>query len=318
MLRFVIQRLATSAVVLLAISVLLFGLIHAAPGSPLDMYFDPASFAGTDRAAALRTAQAELGLDKPLPVQYAYWLQNTVTGDLGISTETGRPVLTVMLERLQNSLALMIPSLLIALVLGLLGGVWAAVRRNSAVDYALAGVSLVSLSIPPFFLGLVLIYVFGVTLEWLPTAGMNEPGGGFVSGLRHVIMPASILGLASAAGYLRWTRSSMLDVLDRDHMQTARSKGLSSQRILWRHGAHNALIPIVTVVAMSIPQLFGGAVIVEQIFSWPGMGRLALSAITTRDYPVLMGFVMFIAVLVVLCNLLADLLYAVIDPRIRV
>lgn len=317
MLRYILGRLVISIVVLLGISVLLFALVRSAPGDPLDMYFDPMTFQGPDREGAIAAARAQLGLDKPLPVQFFIWLGDALQGNLGRSLVSGRPVSTVMMERLQNSSSLMLAALVVSLLIGISAGLVAAMKRNTAVDYALSSVSLVAISIPVFFLALVGMYFFGVQLGWLPTAGMNEPGGGFVSGLRHLVLPALILGLSGAAVYLRWARSSMLDVLDRDFMVTARSKGLSTARVVWRHGVHNALIPLITVVSMQIPTLFSGAVIVEQIFAWPGMGRFAVDSITARDYPAIMGFVMFVAVLVVLCNLVADVLYAVVDPRIR-
>lgn len=316
MLRFVLRRLIVSVLVLLGISVLLFILIRSAPGDPLDVYINPLTFQGDIEAA--RAAMAiQLGLDQPMPIQYFRWLGQALTGNLGYSFTDGRAVTVLLSGRLYNTLALLIPALLISLTLGILGGVWAALKHNRVGDYVLSAISIVALSVPPFFLALLGIFVFSLQLRWLPTAGMNANVPTFIDGLRHTIMPAFILGAAGAAQYQRWTRSSMLDVLGQDFMVTARSKGLSSGRITWRHGVHNALIPVITVVAMSIPTMLGGAVIVEQVFAWPGMGRLAVEAITTRDYPVLMGFVMFIAIMVVLANLIADILYSVVDPRIR-
>lgn len=319
MVRFLIRRLVISVVTLLLISVLLFLLIRTAPGDPVEMYFDPMTFAGPDREQLIAQARHALGLDQPLPVQYLYWLGDALGGNLGRSLADGRMVSTVLGERLQNSLALIIPSLLVSVVLGLVAGIAAAIRKNRATDYVLSMLSLVAICVPVFFLALLAIFVFGLQLQWLPTSGMNDPESPTVlAGLRHLILPALVLGAGGAAMYQRWTRSSMLDVLDQDYMTTARSKGLSGARTIWRHAVHNALIPIVTIVALNIPTMFGGAVIVEQIFAWPGLGRLAVDSIYARDYPMLMGFVMFIAILVVLCNLLADILYAVIDPRIRV
>lgn len=316
MLRFLLRRILVSVVVLLGISILLFLLVRAAPGDPIDMYLDPMSFGG-DREATRQMLAAKMGLDKPLPVQYLAWLGQALIGDLGFSISSGRPVAVVMVERLQNTLALIIPSLLVSLVFGIVAGVWAALKHNKAADFALSALSVVSLSVPPFFLALVGIFLFGLQWRLLPTSGMNATAPTVVEGLRHLAMPAIILGLTGAATFQRWTRSSMLDVLDQDFMLTARSKGLRPSRITWRHGVHNALIPVVTVVAMTIPTMLGGAVIVEQVFAWPGMGRLAVDAITQRDYPTLMGFVMFIAIMVVLANLVADILYSLIDPRIR-
>lgn len=316
MLRFILRRTLVSIVVLLGISVLLFILVRSTPGDPLDLYLDPASFEG-DREAAKAELARQLGLDQPLPVQYVKWLGEALTGNLGYSLSSGRPVAVIMLARLQNTLALLIPSLLVSLAIGVIGGVWAALRQNRVTDYVLSVASVIALSVPPFFLALAGIFIFGLRLQWLPTAGMNATVPTMMEGFRHLAMPALILGATGAASFQRWTRSSMLDVLSQDYILTARSKGLSSLRVTWRHAVHNALIPIITIVAMTIPTLLGGAVIIEQVFSWPGMGRLALDAINARDYPILMGFVMFIAVIVVLANLVADILYSVVDPRIR-
>lgn len=316
MLRFALHRLLVSVVVLLAISVMLFLLVRAAPGDPIDMYLDPMSFQG-DREAARAVLAERMGLDQPLVVQYVSWLREALMGNLGYSFTTGRPVSVVLVERLQNTLALIVPSLAVSLLVGIGGGVWAALRHNRPADYVLSALSVVALSIPPFFLALVGIFLFGLTWRILPTAGMNAPTPSVIEGLRHLVMPALILGLAGAASFQRWTRSSMLDVLGQDFMVTARSKGLSAGRVVWRHGVHNALIPIITIVAMTIPTMLGGAVIIEQVFSWPGMGRFAIDSITNRDYPALMGFVMFIAIIVVVANFVADVLYSLVDPRIR-
>ncbi|NHB85115.1 ABC transporter permease [Tessaracoccus sp. HDW20] len=316
MLRFILKRSLVSVAVLLVISVLLFILVRQAPGDPVDMYVNPLTFSG-DLEAARAAVTAQLGLDQPLVVQYFRWLGEALTGNLGYSYLDGRAVTALMMDRLYNTMALVVPSLIVSLLIGIVGGVWAALRHNRAGDYILSAGSVIALSVPPFFLALAGIYVFGLQLRWLPTAGMNATIPSAWEGFRHMIMPALILGTAGAAAYQRWTRSSMLDVLGQDFMMTARSKGLSGGRITWRHGVYNALIPIITVIAMNIPQLLGGAVIVEQVFAWPGMGRLAVDSITSRDYPVLMGFVMFIAIIVVIANLVADIAYSVVDPRIR-
>lgn len=317
MFRYLISRLLFSVLVLFVISILLFILVRSAPGDPLEMYFDPMTFTGPDRAGAIARARTELGLDRPLPVQFFIWLGDALHGNLGRSLVSGRQISTVMGERLQNSAPLMLTALVLELVIGITAGIFAALKRNTTVDYALSTLSLIGLSVPVFFLALVSVYFFGIKLGWVPTAGMNTPDGGFLTGLHHLALPAILLGIQGSAAYVRWARSSMLDVLDRDFMVTARAKGLTRTRITLRHGVHNALIPLITVIAMQIPTLFGGAVIIEQIFAWPGMGRFAVESITARDYPAVMGFVMFIAVLVVLSNLLADILYAVVDPRIR-
>lgn len=317
MLAFIVRRLAISVVVLAGISVLLFVLLQLMPGDPAEMMVDPFSFSG-DRAAAVQQRREELGLDQSLFVQYVRWIGEFVQGNLGFSYTTQRPVTEIMLERFGPTARLMGTGLVIALLVGIPVGILAAMRRNTAVDYGATVLSLVAISIPSFFVALIGIYVFGLKLGWLPTAGINSAGGGgFADSVRHLVLPAAILGFALAGPYVRYARAAMLEVLGQDYLTTARSKGLARRRVIGRHALHNALIPLVTVVAVQIPTLFAGAVIIEQIFAWPGMGRMALDAVRARDYPILLGFVMAVAVLVLLCNLIADIAYAIIDPRIR-
>lgn len=316
MISFIVRRLAVSIVALVGISMALFALTRLIPGDPASMYFDPLTFEG-DREAAVAQLRADLGLDQPVPVQYVGWLNEVFQGNLGYSITTGRPVGELMMARLPATAYLMLTATAISLVIGVTAGVIAALRKNTSIDYLTLFSSLALVSIPNFFLAMVGIYVFGLKLQILPTAGINVPNGGWLDAIRHIIMPAAILGVAGAVSYLRWARSSMLDVLDQDYMITARSKGLSRPRVVVRHGLRNALIPLVTVFALSLPHLFGGSVIIEQIFSWPGTGRMAIDAIANRDYPVVMGFVMLTTVLVLVCNLVADIAYALIDPRIR-
>lgn len=316
MIAFIIRRLMISGGVLAGISVLLFLLLQLMPGDPAEMMIDPFSFTG-DREAAIARRREELGLDQPLPVQYVRWTSEYAQGNLGFSYRTGRPVAEVVLERLGPTVRLMGTGLLIALAVGLPVGIVAALRRNTAVDYLATFFSLLAISVPSFFVALLGIYVLGLKLGWLPTAGMGTPDGGLLDSLRYLVLPASILGFALAGPYVRYTRASMLEVLGQDFLVTARSKGLAWPRVVGRHALHNALIPLVTVVAIQIPTLFAGAVVIEQIFAWPGIGRMALDAIQTRDYPILLAFVLAVAVLVLISNLAADVAYAVIDPRIR-
>ncbi|MGD7704677.1 ABC transporter permease [Microlunatus sp. Y2014] len=316
MISFIVRRLAVSVVALLGISMALFALTRFIPGDPVSMYFNPMTFEG-DREAAIAALRAELGLDQPVPVQYLAWLGQVFQGNLGFSITTGRPVTELIMNRLPATAYLMLTSLTISIVVGIIGGVIAALRKNTITDYATLLTSLMIASVPTFFIAMVGIYVFGLKLQWLPTAGINVPNGSWGEAIRHLVMPAGIMGISGAVGYIRWSRSSMLDVLDQDYMVTARSKGLSNGRVVVVHGLRNALIPLVTILAMTIPSLFGGSVIIEQIFAWPGTGRMAIDAISNRDYPVIMGFVMITTVLVLLCNLIADVTYAIIDPRIR-
>jgi peptide/nickel transport system permease protein len=312
----VLKRLVVAIVALIGISVALFVILRLTPGDPVAMFFNPLEFTG-DREAAIEQRRAQLGLDQPLYVQYFAWMGQLLQGNLGVSYQTGRPVAELMLTRLGPTIYLMSAALLIALIVGVAAGTLAAVKRNSLFDYAVSFGSVLSLSVPSFFIALIGIYVFGLQLRVLPTAGINSPGGGWGDALLHLVLPATILGVSMASGFVRWARSSMLDVLHQDYIVTAKSKGLSSGRIVLDHGLRNALIPLITVVATSIPGLLGGAVIIEQLFAWPGTGRMAVDAVSNRDYPVLLGFLMLTAVLVLVCNLLADVAYALVDPRVR-
>lgn len=318
MTRFIVRRLLESVVILFGISILLFVLVRLMPGDPAEILVNPFGFVG-DREAELERVREQLGLNEPVYVQYFAWMGQLLQGNLGFSFSDGRPVTEILFQRMGATLRLVSFSFVIALTVGVTLGILAALRRNSAVDYTVSALSLVMISVPPFFVALVGIFVFGLTLRLLPTAGMNTPGGdgGFVDSLYYLLLPGTILGLMLAGPYVRYSRSSMIEVLGQDYITTARSKGLRSSRVVLRHGLQNALIPLVTVVAVQIPVMFAGAVIIEQLFSWPGLGRMALDAILARNYPVLLGFVMTIAVLVLLCNLLADIAYAIIDPRIR-
>lgn len=312
------RRLLISVVVLLGISMVLFALLKLMPGDPAEMMLDPLSFQG-DRAAALARLRAELGLDRPVPVQYISWMGQLLHGNFGYSYVDGRPVGQIILGRLGPTAMLMGSALIIALVVGIPVGMLAALRRNSWIDYISTFVSLLAISVPSFFLGLVGIYVLGLKLRWLPVGGLHSTGVDTLSDtLLHLVLPAAILGFALAGPYVRYARASMLEVLDQDYLTTARSKGLGAGWVVRRHALPNALIPLVTVVAIQIPILLGGAVVIEQVFALPGLGQLVLDSITARNYPIVLAFVMVVSVLVLLCNLLADVAYAVIDPRIRV
>ncbi|WP_219950170.1 ABC transporter permease [Salinibacterium sp. M195] len=311
------RRLTLSLVVLVGISMLLFVLLQIMPGDPARMMIDPLSFRG-DWEEAVARRRAELGLDQPLVVQYGIWISEVLKGNFGYSYVNGRPVTELLFSRVDATVRLTGTALLIALAVGIPVGIIAAIRRNTVVDYGATVVSLLAISVPSFFVALLGIYVVCLKLGWLPTAGMNSPGeSGFLDSLVHLILPASILGFALAGPWVRYSRAAMLEVLNQDFLTTARSKGLSSFSIISRHALRNAMIPLVSVLAIQIPNLLAGAVVIEQIFSWPGMGRLALDAVRARDYPVVLGFVLFVAVFVLIANLIADILYAAIDPRIR-
>ena len=273
---------------------------------------------GAEEYIALR--RAELGLDKPLPVQYVAWLAEVARGNLGYSFFDRRPVGDILKERIVPTIELMGTALLLALAVGVPVGLTGrhppVLARSTTPPPSL---SLATISTPSFFLGLAAIYIFSLKLDLLPTSGMFTAGAPRSLGddLHHLILPATILGLNLAGPFVRYARSSLLEVIRQDYLTTARAKGLRAHGGRLRHAFPNALIPLITVVGIQVPALFAGAVVIEQIFSWPGMGQLALASITQRDYPVLIGFILVIAVLVLRRNLLADIAYAVVDPRIR-
>lgn len=312
------RRLLISIPVLLGITVLGFVFVRLAPGDPVRMMVNPEYMAGgAEEYIAQR--RAELGLDKPLPIQYVAWLSEVARGNLGYSFFDRRPVGDIIKERVIPTVELMGTALLLALAIGVPLGLLAAIKQYSVLDYSTAIISLATISTPSFFLGLAAIYILSLKLNLLPTSGMFTAGAQRSVGddLHHLILPAAILGLNLAGPFARYARSSLLEVIRQDYLTTARAKGLRDNLVIRRHALPNALIPLITVVAIQVPALFAGAVVVEQIFSWPGMGQMALASITQRDYPVLTGFILIIAVLVLTCNLLADLAYAVVDPRIR-
>jgi peptide/nickel transport system permease protein len=318
MYRWLVRRILISIPVLIGITVLSFVFVRLAPGDPVRMMVNPEYMAGGAEEYIARR-RAELGLDQPLPIQYVAWVSEVAQGNLGYSFFDRRPVGDILKERVWPTTELMGAALLLALVIGVPLGLMAAVKQYSVLDYASAVVSLATISTPSFFLGLAAIYIFSLKLNLLPTSGMFTAGAerSWQDDLHHLVLPAIILGLNLAGPFVRYARSSLLEVVRQDYLTTAHAKGLQSRLVIVRHALPNALIPLITVVALQIPALFAGAVVIEQIFSWPGMGQLALASITQRDYPVLMGFTMIIAVLVLLSNLLADMAYAIVDPRIR-
>lgn len=313
--RYAVRRLWQAAILLVGVSIIGFALMHLAPGGPLALY----TINPTVTAQDIERVKHQFGLDQPIYVQYVKWAMGMVTGNWGYSFFGGRPVATIVLERIPATLELMGASLSFALVVGVAIGVLAAVRRNSMFDYVTATAAMIALSLPTFWFGLLGIYIFALQLGWLPAGGIETTGGGgFVDRLQHLVLPMMVLGFVLVAQWSRYTRSSMLDILDQDYMRTARAKGLSPTRILLTHGLRSALVPLVTLAGLQLPLLVGGALVTETVFSWPGMGLLFVNALGTRDYPVLMAILMMGALIVVLGNLAADLLVALIDPRIKV
>ncbi len=314
MLRFLLARLGQSAVLLLLVSAIGFALLHLIPGGPLSQF---ALNPGMTQADLDRIAH-QMGLDRPLPLQYLEWLRHMVIGDWGRSYRDQQPVLSVISSHLGATLELMISSTLLAIVLGTWVGVLGAIRRYSAADYLATIGAMIALSIPTFWFGLVAIYIFSVRLAWLPAGNIATIGGGSpLDLLRHLAMPCVVLALVTVATWSRYMRSAMLDVVSQDYIRTARAKGLSPRRVLIRHALRNAMLPMITLAGLQVPTLLGGALVTETVFTWPGMGRLFLDSLGYRDYPVIMGLLIVSALLTLAGNLLADILYVVADPRMR-
>ena len=313
--RYLLGRLGQNLLLLWLVSMIGFGVLHLAPGGPLAQF---ALVPGMSQADIARIAH-QMGLDRALPIQYWEWFTRLLTGDWGRSYRDGQPVLAVIGSHLWATLELMITATLIAVLLGGWIGVMGAIRRYSFFDTLATVGAMVALSIPTFWFGLVTIYVFSVKLGWLPPGNRSTVGGsgGLGDYLYHLIAPSIVLALVEVAVWSRYMRASMLDVINQDFIRTARAKGLPERLILFRHAIRNALIPMITLAGLQIPTLLGGALVTETVFTWPGMGRLFLDSLGYRDYPVVMGILVFSAVMVLMGNLIADLLCAVADPRIR-
>ncbi|HWR40263.1 MAG TPA: ABC transporter permease [Patescibacteria group bacterium] len=311
---YVVKRLIISVPVLFLISVGAFLLVHLTPGDPADMYISPDM-----TPAQIELTRMSLGLDKPWVVQYGEWMKNLAGGNLGFSFSNRQPVGEIISQRLNPTLLLMSLSLLVAYLMAIPLGIVSALKKNSLLDRMIIGWTFFNVSFPPFFLGLALIYVLAVQLDLFPTGGMGVLGeeNDWISQGMHLVLPVMVMASQFSANMIRYVRASVLDVLEQNYIRTAVSKGLSGVQILLAHVCRNSLIPIVTVIGTDLPKVIGGAVVTEQIFQWPGIGSLTVAAIHSRDYPILMSIVILSAVTVLLANLLVDVLYAVIDPRIR-
>lgn len=314
---YLLRRTLISVLVLIFISMGIFWLFRLAPGDPVEMMLPPTA-RGPGAEIFIEAKRAELGLDKPLWVQYFTWLGNAVSLDLGYSLDTGRSVAELLGERVGPTVYLMGLSLLLSLVIAVPLGLYAAVRKGRLADYAASVVSLGAVCTPPFFLGILGIYVFSLKLGLLPSSGMSTPGQESVGdSLLHLIMPLVILGFAGSGQLTRYVRSSVIAELHSDYVRTAEAKGVSATGVVTKHVLRNALIPVITIVALSLPGLLAGAVVIETVFSWPGMGQLAIAAFNGRDYPVIIGFALFFSIMVLISNLIADLLYTLVDPRVN-
>lgn len=311
--KYILKRILIAIPVLIGITIVDYAIMCLA-GSPLEMLQGPRV-----SEAAVEARKIALGLDQPIYVQYFVWLEQLLHGNLGYSIKSYQSVASMIASNLGPTLLLMGVSLLVSLLISIPAGIYSAIKQYSKGDYAVVTVSFLGSSIPSFFLSLLLIYIFTVKLGWLPSGGMITLGtdGGFLDVAKHMIMPVAVLAFSMAGSNIRYIRSAMLEILQQDYLRTARAKGIGHTKVIYKHALRNALVPIVTVIGMQIPTLFGGAVIIEQIFSWPGLGLLTMTAISNRDYPVIMGVCLLSAIVVLAANLITDILYALVDPTIQ-
>ncbi|WP_342359003.1 ABC transporter permease [Terrarubrum flagellatum] len=312
MIAYIVRRLLSTAIVLAIVGLFVFMLLHLAPG-------DPAAIIAGDNATEAQIAQIRklLGLEDALAVQFGRWGWRILQGDLGISIFSNTPVATLILQRMEPTISLAVMTMLVAVSLAIVAGVFSAARAGSAFDRLVMGFAVLGFSAPVFVVGYVLVYIFSINLRWLPVQGYKPIADGLWEWLRHLILPSIALGLAYVALIARITRASMLDVLAEDYMRTARAKGVSQPVMLMKHALKNAAVPIVTIIGIGVALLISGVVITETVFNIPGIGRLTVDAISKRDYPIIQGVILVFAGVYVAINLLVDLAYTLLDPRIR-
>jgi peptide/nickel transport system permease protein len=317
--RFLARRIVHGIIILIGLSILMFTLLVFTPGDPVEL------LAASDpeiRPEDVTMLRKYYGLDDPFYVRYFKWMRSVLKGDLGVSRTYGTPVTKIMGERLRNTLSLLAAAVALAFIVGVTAGIYSALRQYSTWDYTITVLAFAGHSVPVFWQGIVFILLFAVWLPWFPAGGMLTPGvapgwPAFVDRLWHLVLPVTVLATSGMAAWTRYMRSSMLEVIRQDYVRTARAKGNPEQIVINRHAMRNALIPIITLVALSIPGVLNGAVLTETVFSWPGMGLLLFQAVLGHDYNVAMAVLLFLALMTVLFNLLADIAYAVADPRIR-
>jgi peptide/nickel transport system permease protein len=316
--RYFLRRLAISVPVLLFVTVIAFALVNLAPGDPVSAMINPATRAelGPEWVAERQKA---LGLDKPVLYRYGIWLKELAQGNLGYTLVGGQSVSAEVMARIGPTLLLMGTAIFLGTLIGVPLGLLSAIRPNSTTDYILTIFGFLTISTPVFFLGLASMYIFAVHLQWLPTSGMRTLGVPESTGdlLKHMILPVSVLTLIHIPLVMRYTRASMIESFRQDYVTTARAKGLTERAVVVGHAFRNALIPLITIIGLSLPELLSGAVITETIFQWPGMGMLAMRAVNARDYPLVLGVILVIAIMVLISNLISDLCYGIADPRIR-
>lgn len=311
--KYILKRILVAIPVLIGITIIDYAFMCLA-GSPLEMLQGPRV-----SESAIAAKEIAMGLDQPFYIQYFVWLKQLLRGNLGYSIKHFQDVSTMIVEHLGPTLLLMGSSLLVSLLIAIPAGIYSAVHQYSKGDYAVVTLSFLGSSIPGFFFSLLLIFFFTVKLGWLPSGDMITLGtdGGVLDVIKHMIMPVTVLAVSIAGTNIRYIRSAVLEILQQDYLRTAKAKGIGRFLVINKHAFRNALIPIVTVIGMQIPMLFGGQVIIEQIFSWPGIGLMTMSAITSRDYPVIMGVCLLSAIVVLVANLLTDIMYAVLNPTIK-
>lgn len=313
MTRYIVERLFWTVPVVIGVSLIVFLILHLTPGDPAVVMLGPEA-----TPEAIERLHRDLGLDRPLYTQYGLWLGRVARADLGVSYTMRAPVVDLIMAKFKNTLLLVATGLAFSTLVGMAAGMVAATHQNSWLDRVITASTLFGVSMPVFWLGIMLILLFAVRLSWFPSTGMSSSGGGGVRDvLHHLVLPALTIGVASLGTVARFMRSAALEVMSQDYVRTARAKGLTERRIHFVHTFKNALIPVITVVGMQIGYLLGGAVLTETVFSWPGLGRLMLDGILARDFPLVQGSVLLIALVFVLVNLAVDLLYAYVDPRIH-
>jgi peptide/nickel transport system permease protein len=312
MTRYLLSRVMGMLVVMALVAVIVFVLTRAASGDPIAVLLG-------DQATAedIASAQKLYGLDKPLPVQFGYWLKELSHGNLGQSIFLQRPVTQALWERAEPTTLLALLSVIIAAFIGVPCGIVSAVFRGKFIDQLFTGFAMLGASIPSFWFGLVLMQIFAVSMGWFPVSGYGDPGATLMERLHYLVLPSVVLGVLNSALIIRFTRASMLDVLGEDYVRTARAKGLSENVVVLKHALRNALVPIVTVLGLTVALMIGGAVVTETVFGLPGVGNLVVSAVLRRDYPVIQGALLVIAMIYVVINFLTDLLYMLVDPRVK-
>jgi len=315
MLKFIFRRFLQAIPLIIGVSIIGFGLMHLAPGGPLAVY----TLNPTIQAQDIERIKVALGLDQPVHIQYLKWAAGMFSGTWGHTFFGGRPVLDVIVERVPATFVLMLSALSLAILIGTAIGMLGAVKRYSLFDYLATTGALFALSFPTFWFGLMAIYMFAVRLRWLPSGGMFELGseGDPLDLVRHLILPTLVLALVLVATWSRYARSSFLEVIHQDYIRTARAKGLVERDVMLKHAFPNAVVPLIALFGIQLPTLFSGALVTETIFGWPGMGRLFVDSLTMKEYPVLMGMMMFTALFVIVGNLAADIGIAMVDPRVR-